>query len=112
MGIRRHLMITLALLVTVGVLTFAVVDEDLYNTGRSAVFEERWEVARGTFEDLIRRFPSSPFADDAQYWLGMALYELGDPEKAYGMLKDLNTRFPASPWNDDSRVLMVRCAER
>lgn len=89
----------------------ASVDEDVYNRGRSAIFEERWEDARKTFDDLTRRFPESHFADDAQYWLSMSLYELGEAEKAYGVLKELNSKFPDSPWNDDARVLMVRCAE-
>jgi len=86
-------------------------DQDLYNTGRNAVFEERWSDARKALDELSRRFPDSAFADDAQYWLAMTLYELGDAEKAYGVLKDLTQRFKDSPWNDDARVLMVRCAE-
>ena len=100
-----------ALAFLAGPWVLAGMDEDLYNTGRNAVFEERWGDARGIFEDLTRRYPDSSFADDAQYWLGMALYEQGDPEKAYGVLKDLSIRFAASPWSDDARVLMVRCAE-
>jgi len=86
-------------------------DQDLYDRGRTAVFEERWQDARRTFEDFARRYPASPYADDAQYWLGMAWYELGDPEQAYAVLKTMTSQYPDSPWNDDGRVLMVRCAE-
>lgn len=111
MRAANRAMLLVAFFLALGAPCLAAVDEDLYNAGRNAVFEERWQEARRTFEDLTRRFPSSAFADDAQYWLGMAMYELGDPEKAYGLLKDLNSRFPESPWSDDSRVLMVRCAE-
>lgn len=89
----------------------AAEDQDLYNKGRNAVFEERWPEARRLFEDLNRRYPSSSFADDSHYWLGMALYEIGDPAAAYGVLKEMISLYPASPWNDDSRALMVRCAE-
>lgn len=89
----------------------ATPDEEIYNQGRNAVFEERWTDARRSFEDLTRRYPASAWADDAHYWLGMSLYEMGDPETAYGVLKQMVSRYPESPWNDDSRALMVRCAE-
>ncbi|MGH9869434.1 MAG: tetratricopeptide repeat protein [Candidatus Polarisedimenticolia bacterium] len=86
-------------------------DQDLYARGRDAVFAERWDDARKALEDLIRRHPDSQHADDAHYWLGMALYESHEPDRAYGILKQMQERFPESPWNDDGRVLMVRCAE-
>jgi len=90
---------------------WAAQDQEMYDRGRNAVFEERWSDARNIFEELTRRFPSSSFADDAHYWLGMSLYELGRAEEAYTILKQMTGLFPDSPWNDDSRVLMVRCAE-
>jgi len=86
-------------------------DQDLYARGRDAVFAERWDEARKVLEDLIRRHPNSSHADDAHYWLGMALYESHEPDRAYGILKQMQERFPESPWSDDGRVLMVRCAE-
>jgi hypothetical protein len=86
-------------------------EQDLYNRARNAVFDERWPEARKIFEDLTRRYPDSAWADDAHYWLGMTLYELGEPEGAYGVLKQMSSRYPDSPWNDDARALMVRCAE-
>ncbi|HEY3174349.1 MAG TPA: tetratricopeptide repeat protein [Candidatus Polarisedimenticolia bacterium] len=89
----------------------AAEEQALYEKGRNAIFEERWPEAKRLFEDLKRRYPEGSFADDAHYWLGMALYELGDPEGAYGVLKQMSTLYPDSPWNDDSRALMVRCAE-
>jgi hypothetical protein len=86
-------------------------DQDLYARGRDAVFSERWTEAREALEDLIRRYPDSSHADDAHYWLGMALYEMSEPDRAYLTLKQMQARFPESPWNDDGRALMVRCAE-
>lgn len=91
----------------------AMADEaqDVYSAGREAVFAERWADVRRTFEEFTRRFPTSAYADDAHYWLGMALYELGESERAYAVLKAMNANYPGSPWSDDGRALMIRCAE-
>ncbi|HKY32066.1 MAG TPA: tetratricopeptide repeat protein [Candidatus Polarisedimenticolia bacterium] len=91
--------------------SWATQDKDVYARGRDAVFAERWAEAREAFQELLREHPDSGYADDAHYWLGMTLYELGKAEEAYTVLKEMNGRFPESPWSDDGRVLMVRCAE-
>jgi hypothetical protein len=90
---------------------YAGPDQDLYSRGRDAVFAEQWTVARQALEEMIRRFPESGHADDAHYWLGVSLYEMGEPDRAYQTLKQMQGRYPDSPWNDDGRALMVRCAE-
>ncbi len=103
--------LALASLFTLWAPAIAGEDQDLYNSGRTAVFEERWDDARKVLEDLTRRFPDSPYVDDAYYWMGMALYEVREPDLAYDVLKQLAARFPKSPWSDDARALRVRCAE-
>lgn len=90
---------------------WAAADQDEYNRGRNAVFEERWNDVREIFDDFEARFPGSAHSDDAQYWLGMALHELGLHERGYEVLKRLAVKHAESPWIDDARVLMVRCAE-
>jgi len=86
-------------------------DQDLYNEGRSLVFEESWTKARAVFESLARRYPSSSFLDDGLYWTAFSLYEEGRPEMAYLTLRNLVSKYADSPWNEDARALMVRCAE-
>ena len=85
--------------------------QELYGRGRTAIFEERWSDARAVFSSFTQKFPSSPLADDAQYWLGLSFLEMGQPDSAYATLKTMSTKHPDSPWNDDARALMVRCAE-
>ena len=87
-------------------------DQDLYNKGRSFVFEESWGEAREVFENLARRYPRSAFLDDALYWTAFALYQEGKPAQAYERLRSLVGDYPDTPWNVDARALMVRCAER
>jgi hypothetical protein len=86
-------------------------DQELYNQGRSLIFEESWTKARGVFESLARRYPDSTYLDDALYWTAFSLYEEGKPEMGYQTLRSLVSRYPDSPWNEDARALMVRCAE-
>lgn len=86
-------------------------DQELYNQGRSLIFEESWTKARSVFENLARRYPASGYLDDALYWTAFSLYEESRPEMAYQTLRSLVSRYPESPWNEDARALMVRCAE-
>jgi len=85
-------------------------ERDLYNRGLDAAFSEKWADARDVFRDFIRQHPDSVYSDDAHYWLGMALYELEDPGRAYETLKEMTAAYPDSPWSDDGRLLMVKCA--
>jgi len=87
-------------------------DQDLYNKGRSFVFEESWDQARDIFESLAKRYPRSPYLDDALYWTAFALYQEGKPSQAYQRLRSLVADYPETPWNVDARSLMVRCAEK
>lgn len=91
--------------------SFAAEDADAYAKGRDAIFAEDWARGERLFEDFLRRFPASAWSDDAHYWLGMALYERGQADRAYATLKTMDERHPGSPWADDARVLMLRCAE-
>ncbi len=38
--------------------------------------------ARGKLQDFLRRFPTSPLADDAQYWIGETYYQERRYDKA------------------------------
>ena len=87
-------------------------DQEIYNEGRSLIFDEAWARARTVFENLLKRYPDSPFVDDALYWTAFSLYEEGNAGQGYQTLRMLVTRFPESPWSDDARTLMVRCAEK
>lgn len=111
MSRRAMLVAALAISILPMRMAFAGEDQTLYNNGRSAIFEERWADARNVFEEMNRRFPTSPLADDAHYWLGMALYEMSEAEGAYAVLQQMTEKYPSSPWSDDARALRVRCAE-
>ena len=112
MKLRSLMAVGICLAATAGSLARAAEGaQELYDRGRTAIFEERWSDARAVFSNFAQKFPASPLADDAQYWLGLAFLEMGQPDSAYATLKTMPSKHPDSPWNDDARALMVRCAE-
>jgi hypothetical protein len=66
----------------------------------------RAQKAEAAYEELLRRYPSSSYADDALYQLALLrLSQLGDPESALAALDVLFEQYPASPWIGDARYL-------
>jgi tol-pal system protein YbgF len=54
-------------------------EEELYNKGKQAFDQGNMAVARKGFEDLVRSYPNSPNADNAQFWIGETFFR----EKLY-----------------------------
>ena len=54
----------------------------LYAKGREAFDREDYEGARKAFESLIKQYPQSDQADNAQFWIGDTYYRQGWYEKA------------------------------
>jgi tol-pal system protein YbgF len=54
-------------------------EEELYNRAKLALDQGQTAQARRGFEELVQRYPNSPNADNAQFWIGETFYR----EKAY-----------------------------
>ncbi len=54
-------------------------DERAHTAAISLLKDRKIREARNKFQDMLRRFPTSRFADDAQYWIGETFYR----EKRY-----------------------------
>lgn len=84
---------------------------ELYREGYGAVLAEEWDRARRHFAELQRRYPASPYADDAAYWTAYSWKET-DPGRAAVLYRKLLREFPQSPYMDDAvadlRLLEVR----
>lgn len=51
------------------------------------------------YKELLRRFPTSPVAPEAQYWLAVARYK--DSHEGKDLVsgwRELRLRYPTSPW--------------
>jgi tol-pal system protein YbgF len=57
-------------------------EDEIYNRAKQAFDQGNSEAARKGFEDLIKRFPKSDNADNAQFWIGEIYYREKWYEKA------------------------------
>jgi outer membrane protein assembly factor BamD len=76
--------------------------------------------AVGEYRRLLTAYPVSPFADDAQYQLGMCFYDQSpdfahDPEDTYAAIDEFSVflnRYPQSPLADEARARMMELYEK
>lgn len=67
---------------------------DLYRRGTAALKAREHSAAIAAFRDLVARFPDHDYADNAQYWLGEAYYDLKDYARAVAEFRATVTRYP------------------
>ena len=84
-------------------------DTILYDTAMEYLEQENYEQAFLTFQEIRDNYPDSPWADDAQYYLGY-IYEIS---KFYITARDeyslLLFYYPGSPWADNARLGIGNC---
>lgn len=69
-------------------------DIDLYAQGKKAVENEDYGGARAAFESLLKKFPRSDQADNAQFWIGETYYRENWFEKAILEYQKVIENFP------------------
>ncbi|MFN2383000.1 MAG: tol-pal system YbgF family protein [Gemmatimonadota bacterium] len=77
-----------------------------YLTARQSYFAGNWQLAASDLEAFAARFDSSSFADDAQFFLGDALYQGGQYDHAITQLEKLLDEHPDSPFGLNARLLI------
>ncbi len=75
--------------------------EQLLKHAMSFRQEKNGERAIAELENLLRKFPSSHVAPDAQYQIGLIHEENGDYVRAFEAYKKLNENYPQSEKNDE-----------
>jgi tol-pal system protein YbgF len=68
--------------------------DELYQSAKSAFDKEQYPRARETFQELLRRFPQSQQADNAQFWIGETYYREKWYEKAILEYQKVIERYP------------------
>jgi HEAT repeat protein len=90
-------------------ITALAVDEDradeLYQEGREAIEEGRFDRAVDRFNKLIELKTNR--TDAALYWKAYSLAKVGQRDAALGSLADLQKRFADSRWSRDAKSLEV-----
>ncbi len=84
-------------------------DTILYDTAMEYLEQKDYQQAMDTFIELRDTYPDSPWADDAQYYIGY-IYEIN---RLYITARDeyslLLFYYPNSPWADDARLGIGNC---
>lgn len=57
---------------------------------------EDWNQALSGFQGFIRKYPKSPLAENAQFWIAESYYGLGNYKKAIGEYQILIQKYPRS----------------
>lgn len=69
--------------------------EEMQQGGR-AIGEGNYELAISEYRGLLRRQPSSPLADDAQFCIGESYFRLGDYSTAIYEYDNVRVKYPSS----------------
>lgn len=76
---------------------------ELYDGGREALDEDRYERAETKFDQLAQL--NGPQTDAALYWKAYAENRLGKRDTALATIAELKRRFPQSRWQKDAGAL-------
>lgn len=73
-----------------------------YDSAFSALKDLRYAESAQSFLDFIEQYPSSEYADNAQYWLGESFYAAGNYDLALNAFNDLLADYPNSSKTADA----------
>jgi tetratricopeptide (TPR) repeat protein len=65
-----------------------------FERGRYLLRRDEFDKARATLEDVIKKYPDTPFVVDAQYWLGRVFEAVGRQQEAQRQYENIIERFP------------------
>lgn len=77
-------------------------ENELYNTGLRAFNSRNYKKAIKIFTDVITRFPSGEYTDNANFWIGECFYSLGEFPSALKSYEKVLT-FKSSSKADDAQ---------
>jgi tol-pal system protein YbgF len=71
-----------------------VLEDELYQSAKQAFDQGDFEAARRGFQELIKRYPNSKNADNAQFWIGEIYYSEKWYEKAILEYQNVIEKYP------------------
>ncbi len=82
-----------------------------FEDGRLSALGGNWDHAIEALNDLLARYPTSRYADDAYFWLGYSYNESGRYQEAARSYRELLARYPSSPFADEASLKLARLLE-
>ena len=73
-------------------------DQDLFNQGKIAMFDKKWEDARGMFQRVVQEFPRSPLIPQASYFAARCLQQQGKEAEALKAYEQFLQKYPEEPF--------------
>ncbi len=70
--------------------------QEIYNTGFDQLKQGQYDESIQTFSSLLASYPTSTFADDAQYWTGEAYYVSREFNSALQAFNNVVNNYPGS----------------
>lgn len=80
----------------------AAAEQAAYNQAFDQLKASNYAGAIGGFEAFLGQYPTSPIAENAQYWLGEAHYAKGEYDKAATAFRAVGERWPNSRKSPDA----------
>ncbi len=85
--------------------------KEWFEDARLSALNGEWDQAISALNDLLARYPSGRFADDAYFWLGYSYNESGRYREAARSYRELSDRYPDSPFADEASLRLARILE-
>jgi tol-pal system protein YbgF len=79
-------------------------EQTVYAQSFDALKAGSYSVAITGFKDFLNNYPSSPLAENAQYWLGEAYYVTHDLDAAAGAFRNVMQKWPNSRKTPDAML--------
>ncbi len=80
----------------------AATEQAAYSQAFDALKSSNYQAAISGFESFLTSYPTSPIAENAQYWLGEAHYAKGEYDKAALSFRAVGERWPNSRKSPDA----------
>lgn len=86
-------------------------DQQNYQTAFDMISARRYEEAGAAFERFLAQFPTSPLADNAQYWLAETYYVRGQFMEALAQFRKVIEQYPQSAKLPDALLKVGYCQQ-
>jgi tol-pal system protein YbgF len=86
-------------------------DQQNYQTAFDLVSARRYDEAGAAFETFLQQFPTSPLADNAQYWLAETYYVRGQYQDALAAFRKVIEQYPQSAKLPDALLKLGYCQQ-
>jgi tol-pal system protein YbgF len=86
-------------------------DQQNYQAAFDLISARRYEEAGAAFETFLARFPTSPLADNAQYWLAETHYVRGQYNEALAAFRKVIEQYPQSAKMPDALLKVGYCQQ-